>query len=205
MKVYFVRHGESIHNAARVHSAFDTPLSEVGRIQALTIANWLKDIDIDVIISSDFVRAKETAEIISKVIKKKVELTKLARERQTPSIIHGKPIGDPEIKKLNEEILKKINDPNYRHSDDENFFDTKKRAQELLNYLIKRREENIVVVLHGTILRYIVATMVYGPDLDWDTLTGFFNFKLNNTGITLCERSDDEWKLVTWNDHAHLD
>lgn len=68
MKVYLIRHGESIGNAKGIHQGQknDFPLSERGRDQAKSLENFFKDIKINTIYSSDLKRAKETADIISR-------------------------------------------------------------------------------------------------------------------------------------------
>ncbi len=65
-RLLLVRHGESIWNAeGRWQGAADPPLSEVGRAQARELASLLADIGIDNVVSSDLVRALETATIVS--------------------------------------------------------------------------------------------------------------------------------------------
>ncbi|OHA83362.1 MAG: hypothetical protein A2408_02055 [Candidatus Yonathbacteria bacterium RIFOXYC1_FULL_52_10] len=62
-----MRHGESENNAKNIVSAkFDNPhhLTEKGKIQAHEAAQKLKGQSIDFIVSSDFMRTKETAEIV---------------------------------------------------------------------------------------------------------------------------------------------
>lgn len=65
MKFYFVRHGQSEANAARL-IADDTPkLTELGRQQALQTGKKLAGKNISRILCSPLIRAKETAEIIA--------------------------------------------------------------------------------------------------------------------------------------------
>lgn len=204
MKVYFVRHGESQHNAEKAHQALDVSLSETGRKQAEIVAERFKVIKVDTIISSDYPRAKETAEIIGQVIGKKPIFTELARERRLPSEVCGKSVDDPALHELKKKIEQNIHDPNFHYSDEENFYDIKERAKQLLKF-VSNSSENILVVLHGTILRYVMASMMYGDNFDWDIfhpITKFF--WLDNTGITFCEEVEGVWKMKTWNDRAHL-
>lgn len=63
---YFVRHGVTDWNLERrLQGHQGTPLNEEGRRQARTAAQQLKGKHIDLVISSDLQRAKETAEIIA--------------------------------------------------------------------------------------------------------------------------------------------
>ncbi len=67
MKLYIVRHGETDHNINKIiQGHLNTPLNSNGIIQAQKIANRLKDINFDIIYSSDLSRAKTTAEEINK-------------------------------------------------------------------------------------------------------------------------------------------
>ena len=61
-KIYFVRHGQSLGNAERIYLGHtDWDLSELGKEQAQYTATALKDEKIDVIYSSDLLRAFNTA------------------------------------------------------------------------------------------------------------------------------------------------
>lgn len=60
--IYLVRHGESLGNAKRTYLGHtDLDLSEKGYAQARATANYLKDIKIDAVYSSDLKRAHNTA------------------------------------------------------------------------------------------------------------------------------------------------
>ena len=64
---YFVRHGESEGNAARVFTGqTDSPLTPRGREQAEAVADELAKVKFDRIISSDLSRTRDTAEMIAK-------------------------------------------------------------------------------------------------------------------------------------------
>lgn len=67
-KIYFVRHGESVANINRVFAGQrdDSPLTEVGRKQAVDAAKDIvsRDIKIEKVVSSPLLRARETTEII---------------------------------------------------------------------------------------------------------------------------------------------
>ena len=64
---YFVRHGESEGNAARVFTGQrDSPLTALGRRQAETVAEELAKVKFDRIVSSDLSRTRDTADLIAK-------------------------------------------------------------------------------------------------------------------------------------------
>ncbi|MBP1155279.1 MULTISPECIES: histidine phosphatase family protein [unclassified Paenibacillus] len=61
-----VRHGTTEWNlAGRMQGQMDTPLAEVGRMQARLLAERLQGEDWDGIISSDLIRARETAQTLA--------------------------------------------------------------------------------------------------------------------------------------------
>ena len=64
---YFVRHGESVGNAARIFTGHsDSPLTARGRKQAATVADELAKVKFDRIVSSDLSRSRDTADVIAK-------------------------------------------------------------------------------------------------------------------------------------------
>lgn len=205
MKIYFVRHGESILNLQEIHQNGAVPLSKEGLKQAKRAGKRLIKIPVDHIISSPFERAKQTAELIGDALGKQVEFSSLFVEIKRPTEIEGKSVRDPKVVTIKNKILENWHDPSWRHSDEETFYDIKGRAIEALTYLTTLKSENVVVVIHGEILRMLVSVMIFGEDLDahqFKKMRTFLN--LSNTGLTICEYEKNSWKLVTWNDHAHL-
>lgn len=70
MKLYFARHGHTDANAdnaiSEINGEIDEPLNDAGIQQANDLAEQLKDVHFDAIISSPLKRAYQTAEIVSK-------------------------------------------------------------------------------------------------------------------------------------------
>jgi broad specificity phosphatase PhoE len=78
---YFVRHGQSEGNAARVFTGqTDSPLTERGRQQAAAVADELAKVKFDRIVSSDLSRTRDTAEVIAKRHGVRVEVLPDLRE-----------------------------------------------------------------------------------------------------------------------------
>ena len=66
MNLYVVRHGETIWNKERrVQGITDIPLTEKGIEDAKELKELIKDLNIDIVISSPLIRARETAKIIT--------------------------------------------------------------------------------------------------------------------------------------------
>jgi broad specificity phosphatase PhoE len=78
---YFVRHGESEGNAARVFTGqTDSPLTARGRQQAEAVADELAKVKFDRIVSSDLSRTRDTADVIAKRRGMSVEVMPELRE-----------------------------------------------------------------------------------------------------------------------------
>ncbi len=80
--IYLVRHGETKANFEKVIAGhFDSPLTEKGKQQARERGKLLQAVKFDAVFSSDLIRARETAELISVDRKLAVNTTRLIRER----------------------------------------------------------------------------------------------------------------------------
>jgi probable phosphoglycerate mutase len=146
--IYFLRHGETKLNKSWKHQFPNTPLSANGMRQAGKIARSFEKTDIDLIISSDIERAKETANIISGVIGKNVETTELFRELKRPSELLGVSWFSPKTLKIMGSLYLNASKPNWHYSDEENLEEFYKRAQKAMSFLSERKEKNILVITH---------------------------------------------------------
>lgn len=206
MKVYFVRHGQSEGNVLGIHQTGETKLSQLGIKQAENVGRRLKNVGLEVIFASDFTRAKQTSEIINQQLNLEIITTPLLREVKRPTEVEGKTFGDPQIADIKSKIYERRHDPAWRFSDEENFFDRISRAKKFITELESRAEEKILCVAHGTIMRHIFMLMMIGdnytPDI-FEQIKRTMNIK--NTGVTICEFKNNEWRVLTLNDYTHLD
>ena len=206
MKLYFVRHGETNSNLQKSVVNFNDQLTEVGRKQAQELARRICDISIDIILASPHKRTKETAEIIAKKINKENKEVSLLGEKKWPSEIEGKLLKDPEVEKICDLLREKNNfDPAWHYSDEENFFDIKKRAELFIEYVSKSAYINILSVSHEYFIKMVIATILYGNQLSYEIFRNFFHStSLNNASLTLCEKKQNAWKLIMLNDQQYL-
>jgi probable phosphoglycerate mutase len=207
--VYFVRHAEGEKNTSNRWVTNETGLTEKGREQAQFIASRCEKLPVDVIISSTWQRAQETAKIINSRINKPLVLSDLFVERKWPSEQTGLLKDSRESQEIEKIIWNSFSNPEIRHSDEENFMDLKERIEKALVLLENRPEENILVVTHGFILRIILACIVMGEELTAPECDQFVDkFHTKNTGLTVVQYGKTEkrtrWHLSIWNDHSHL-
>jgi probable phosphoglycerate mutase len=74
---FFVRHGESEANLARVFSGRrDSPLTERGRAQAVTVADALDDVPFDRIVATPLSRSLDTALVVARRRKMPVDVVR---------------------------------------------------------------------------------------------------------------------------------
>jgi broad specificity phosphatase PhoE len=206
MKLYIVRHGESTSNGKRIHQGPDTPLSEVGIKQTRELAKRvLKIPEIDLIICSPYTRTRQTAEEILKHKSLPIIYSELAIETKKPSQFIGKSWDDAANREIDETIKDHMNEAEWHYSDEENFFDLRKRGLDLLKFILSQGKENILLVSHGILAKLLLGIMLFGYNLkpeEYYPLQDFLTTK--NTGITVCEEKSGRWQMLTWNDHAHL-
>lgn len=187
----------------------DSPLTLKGRKQAAFIAERCMKFPVEVVISSVLRRARETAETITARTGAPLETSDLFFERRRPKEQAGRPKDDPEAVRSEKKIWTNFHVPGFRFSDEENFDDLKERAEQALEFLENRIENNILVVTHGFFMRILAARAIFGEKLTGYECGRFMRtFHMENTGVTVFsfdkEREDSPWRLWIWNDHAHL-
>lgn len=207
-RFYFVRHSETILNAAHIRQGADGALSPKGKQQAENVGRDLARLSIKRIISSTYQRARETTEIINAHLKVPVLYSDLLCERRNPSEIIGKTTDDPEVARIIDQIDLAYHDDDYRFSDEENFVDFKKRAKKCLTFLTHQRASETCIVTHHKFLKMMLSYMLYREKFsaaDFAKLS-FFN-PSDNAGITVCEyhpwlslSKTRGWEVVTYNE-----
>lgn len=130
-----IRHGESTGNVEKIisHDKDAFPLTEKGVKQAQIVGEELKGIEIEKIYSSPILRARQTAEIISKVVGCKVVVEEKIGERYFGRLNNRK------VNSINWKVLFS----NGRFGDLETFEEIYSRTSEFL----KGRDDRIIVMV----------------------------------------------------------
>ena len=158
---YICRHGEAENNAQMIISSLAENLhhlTEKGRTQAEEAGKWLKDKKIDFIFVSPFIRTKETAEIISKVIG--FDMNKIIIEPR----IHELNAGIWNGKNFNDFVTYFAHENRFTQTPEggENYIDIKKRMGDMLYDLEnKYKDKNILIVSHDTPL-FLLESVAQG-------------------------------------------
>lgn len=148
--IYFVRHGQTEYNLKKLYmGSLDIPLNSTGVSQAEKFAIIARDINIDLIVSSDLIRAKETAQIVSNYIKKPIIYNKLLRERSL-----GKLEGRPKENNINIDFF-----------DIENDYAFKQRIYLSLFFIDGIVDyKNILIVSHSHVFKAISQNSLFSTD-----------------------------------------
>ncbi len=146
--IYLVRHGQTRFNKNWRHQHPAVDLSPKGWEQAERAGEYAKTLDLDVIITSDFLRARQTAEVISGKSGVAVEVSEEFREIQRPSSVWGKQYYDLRSLWAMIMILLHSGNPAWHYSDEESVALFQERIITALHLLEQRPEERIAVVTH---------------------------------------------------------
>jgi broad specificity phosphatase PhoE len=204
-RFYFVRHGTTEGNEKDQFQLPTISLSEAGRSQADFVAKRFKTIPIQTVISSTMTRALETAHAIARETGVPLVENELFEEIKRPSLVRGRSKQDPEVHSIMKLVKENFGNPNWRHSDEENFFLLRDRAKQCLDLLLALPEDNVAIVTHGNILIMMLAILAFKDGVKPEDFHGLLSvLATSNTGITTIKYDELGWYILTWNDHAHL-
>ena len=187
--VLLIRHGNTDWNReGRTQGHLNNPLNRLGVKQATALAERLSEEKWDIIVSSDLLRARQTAEIISRHLgNQQVQYDDRLRE-----IDRGQIAGSTE----RERIAKWGDNWSQLDLGQESLSSVRKRGTACINELVEKYSgQKILVVSHGLLLR--------------ETLKGLLNNEatgthLENTSVTTLETNVNGWRYLSYNSISHL-
>ncbi len=159
MRLFFIRHGESIANTLEIISNRDMPhpLTEAGRRQAVKLAGKLQGISICHIFTSPIPRARETAEILASILSVPAECTIALREPDC-GVLEGR--ADKAAWEEHSYWKNKWLE-GYEHDrgpeDGETYYEVCGRFSEFTNILVAqygKTEAGLLLVTHGALLLF---------------------------------------------------
>lgn len=205
MLIYFVRHGSTEHNKDDRFQTAATPLSPQGKVEAALLVERLRQSSIKRIYTSTMLRAVQTANIIANELAIPITTTALLEEAKRPLAVRGKSKADPAVIAIMSEIKAHSREPDWAHSDEENYFKLKARAEEAIQLFLESRDREILVVTHGEILRMILTLLAFGHNSTPEIFEKMSStFATSNAGLTIVTRDHRGWYIRTWNEESHL-
>ena len=171
MKVFVARHGQVQWNAEyRVCGRTDQPLTEVGFTQAQLLAERTKNLQIDVILSSPLLRARQTAEPTAALHGLDI-LTDDRLIEQDYGIYEG-------VRRDDEGFLSNKRHFAVRYPGGESMMDVAHRVYSLLEEIkVKYEGKNVLLVCHGGVCRVI---RTYFEDM---TNEEYFRYSEENAAV----------------------
>lgn len=198
MRLIIVRHGETDRNRLGLDTGHAViPLNAVGRCQASQVAERLATEKIDVIYSSDLLRAKETANIIAaRHPQAKFILTPDLRERNFGEFTGHKISEREEIEKTAAEGFR-----NWRPQGGESIRDLKERAGRwYANLRACDADKAILVVGHGLFI-YALLELAIEDGADVENV----EYRHHNAAVTMLDIAPvGRARIIHLNDTSHL-
>lgn len=204
MKIYFIRHGETLWNTLKVfQSTSNSPLTEKGKTQAIKLGEKLKDVKFTKFYSSPLGRTIETSEHILQNRDINIEL-----------IDEFKEISVGEMEGVRREIFEgkypqqfynffnnpKDYDPSLFNG--EKYYQLIERVKIGLDKIIKnhKKEDIVAVVSHGVTLK---AVFMIVKNLTFEELGKVEVPK--NTSLSIVDYTDGKYSIDLFSDTSHID
>jgi 2,3-bisphosphoglycerate-dependent phosphoglycerate mutase len=143
--VYFVRHAEPDYTN---HNDMERPLTIKGKEDSKIVTNYLRDKDIEIVLSSPYLRAVETVKDFADSSGHSIITVEDFRERKVDSVW---------TQDFNKFVEMQWNDFDYKFSDGECLREVQNRnINALMQVLREHKDRNIVIGSHGTALSLII-------------------------------------------------
>lgn len=197
-RVVFIRPGETEWNKiGRWQGIVAIPLNMHGIAQAKRLAKFVRNINLDVIYSSDLRRAKDTAAVLSEYTNVPFHYDERLRERDMGQwqglttheiqdwykVPYEKLLADPD----NVPVLR-----------GESRAQVSKRVNACFQDVIAKEGETIGIISHTTAIRTILAKLA--------TVDDPYNMKFHNMSVTTLTANDDgSWMISQLDDVTHLE
>jgi broad specificity phosphatase PhoE len=211
MRAYFLRHGESLSNAAPHTLALPEEegdvLSERGELQAEAAAERIGELNIERIVCSPLGRARQTAAVVAKYAGRQPETWDWIHELREPSDYAAWPKGEQELRRWSNRMANNA-DPEFAEGDGESFADLVRRVERTREQLVADDVDRTLLVGHGIFCRFMFAMTLFGDEFSprhasWLWRIGSLNCGLSTFDHVTGGGSDDPadisgWRCVTW-------
>ena len=201
-RIVFIRPGETDWNlVGRFQGWLAIPLNELGQQQALRLGNFVRNLGMTRLYSSDLRRARDTAEILCATLNFKPIYDKRLREQHV-GIWQGLTVPEMHGWYAEEYARMQADVDGYQIKKGESRDDVRKRVTEAVVEYIEKADgdsdEVIGILSHTTAIRLLLRDLVPEANLN--------HAHFGNTSVTTLKRRDDGgWELVATNDLMHLE
>lgn len=199
-RIILVRHGETTWNIeGRYQGQEDTPLSERGLKQGHLLAEGLRNIPIDLAISSPLKRSYQTCKFCADLHNLPV-----ATDERLLEINHGSwegVLADDIQKQYPVEFAQWHSEPEkvVMPGGGESLEDVRKRVRAAFDeYVVKYPDKTILVAAHDAVNKAIICDIL-GLGMEH-----FWQIKQDNTCINVLEYNEGVWRTVLLNSTNHM-
>lgn len=196
MQVYVIRHGQSLANCRKAHAGWQqVPLTEKGVEQAKRTGELIKDIGFDKVITSDLIRAMQTADYALPGYEKQRDSR--LREISVGSLA-GKTVEEC-VAELGETYIRFKTNHDFTPYGGEKMDDLLNRVAEFMDELRSQPvDSKIAVVCHEGAV-FAVLCYVLGFHLSR------FSCMASNCSVSVFEYDGSRWSLVKWNETGSVE
>lgn len=199
--IILVRHGETEYNKThRYQGALDIPLNETGLHQADLLAERLKDVPIDVFISSPMQRAYVTTEKVAALHDRTVDYADKRLSEASYGDWAGKTFKEIEAEHPKEYLLQWKKRWSYTPPNGESLQSIQKRYRAVLDDVIEKYPgKTILIGAHSAGNSAVICSLLNIPLKD-----RYNQIKQDNTCVNVLEYEDGKWEIRLMNSIDHL-
>jgi 2,3-bisphosphoglycerate-dependent phosphoglycerate mutase len=215
MQLYLVRHAESKNNASPAHLRVEDPtLTAVGRLQGEKLADWMRTLRMDALITSPVRRALQTTRYVRDATSQHVHVWDSVFEEGGIYRGHGPNANEGGPGLTRDDVIEHVTGDESGCTLDESITpagwwgsrprespeDAQSRAALLVERLTSRfgPDEVVVMISHADFKRRLLHELI-GHDANPQSFG-----KLRNTGITKIDWDGKKWQLDWFNSVSHL-
>ena len=210
MILYLIRHGKTDNYLDNKRQSPSTPLGELGKKQAEALAGKIHLTKIDHLYSSNWPRAMQTAEYLSKAVSVEIKNHPHVHEiEKHPQLDNVADDSDINKRCLKEVVENKYNFDWKFDNQGESLNDIIKRGQKVIDSLEEQHpKDTVAIVSHGIFIMVMTALILLGKDWDKKTFRKLsWALKISNGGISSFKYDPQTkyWTMTCFNDHGHLE
>lgn len=197
-RVVFIRAGETDWNRlGRWQGWVASPLNAHGRRQAHKLAQFIRNLGLSALVSSDLVRARQTAELLDEVLDFAVVYDARLRER---SVGAWQGMTLQEMRDwYPDDFAQLAGDPeHFRVAGAESRADVRLRMRAAFDAVIEADAgETVGIVSHTTAIKLLLDQLIPG--------SGILDLDFGNTSVTTIHAGERGWEVVVAQDTSHLE
>jgi probable phosphoglycerate mutase len=208
---HFIRHGESVSNAAPGRDLADADgdrLTELGHRQAAQAAEHLGNLRIDRLWSSPLRRALQTAEPIAAALGLEVEIHDDLQELREGDAHYELSGEEQRLERWSARMAANRDDPHAAPPGGESFADMVARVERVKALLLEHHEHRVLAVSHGILLRFLFVHSFLEAEFTPAQVGRLWQLRTVNCGLSALEHrplgdehaypSEGEWLCLTW-------